>query len=203
MPLFDDLPLQLADADLTYLPHWQPAVIADQWLQTLLAETPWEQPLVRLHGRDYPVPRRTAWYGDPQASYGYSGLQHQPLPWTALLAGIRQRVAAQVGAPLNAVLLNLYRDGQDSMGWHSDDEAELGPEPLIASLSLGGVRRFDLRRKGRGRIEHSLNLEHGSLLVMRGRTQHHWQHQVAKTRRPCEPRINLTFRWIACTTTTS
>jgi len=197
MQLFDDLPLQLQDADLQYLPHWQPSSIADRWLQSLLSETPWEQPVVHLHGRDYPVPRRVAWYGDPQASYGYSGLQHQPLPWTPTLLAIRRQLEQHVAAPLNAVLLNLYRDGQDSMGWHSDDETELGPEPLIASLSLGGVRRFDLRRKGQGRIEHSLNLEHGSLLVMRGSTQHYWQHQVAKTRRPCEPRINLTFRWIA------
>jgi alkylated DNA repair dioxygenase AlkB len=152
---------------------------------------------VHLHGRDHPVPRRVAWYGDPQANYTYSGLQHEPLPWTPLLAAIRQQVEAQVAAPLNAVLLNLYRDGQDSMGWHSDDESVLGRNPLIASLSLGGERRFDLRRKGQGRIAHSLNLEHGSLLVMRGTTQHYWQHQVAKTRRPCAPRINLTFRWIA------
>ena len=115
----------------------------------------------------------------------------------ALLASIRQQVEVQAGAPLNAVLLNLYRDGQDSMGWHSDDEAVLGRNPLIVSVSLGGERRFDLRRKGLGRIAHSLQLEHGSLLVMRGATQHYWQHQVAKTRRPCAPRINLTFRWIA------
>ena len=196
MQLFDDMPLQLENGELQYLPHWQPAGIADHWLSILLADTPWEQSVVHLHGRDYPVPRRVAWYGDPQTSYGYSGQQHHPLPWTPLLASIRQQVEAQVGAPLNAVLLNLYRDGQDSMGWHSDDEAVLGRNPLIASVSLGGVRRFDLRRKGQGRIAHSLNLEHGSLLVMRGSTQHYWQHQVAKTRRPCAPRLNLTFRRI-------
>ena len=196
MDLFDDTALPLADADLQYIAAWQNAAVADQWLKTLLAETPWEQPSVRLHGREYPVPRRVAWYGDAQASYSYSGLLHQPLPWTPLLASIRRQLEAQLAAPLNAVLLNLYRDGQDSMGWHSDDEAALGRDPLIASLSLGGQRRFDLRRKGQGRIAHSLVLEHGSLLVMRGSTQHHWQHQVAKTRRPCEPRVNLTFRWI-------
>jgi len=196
MQLFDDLPLLLDDADLHYQAHWLAPATADQWLSGLLADTPWEQSVVHLHGRDYPVPRRVAWYGDARASYGYSGLQHQPLPWTPLLTSIRQQIETQVAAPLNAVLLNLYRDGQDSMGWHSDDEAELGNNPLIASLSLGGVRRFDLRRKGQGRIAHSLELEHGSLLVMRGSTQHYWQHQVAKTRRHCEPRVNLTFRWI-------
>jgi alkylated DNA repair dioxygenase AlkB len=100
------------------------------------------------------------------------------------------------GQPLNGVLLNYYRDGNDSMGWHSDDEPELGRNPLVASLNLGGPRRFDLRRKGSGRIEHSLQLDSGSLLVMAGATQHHWQHQVAKTRKPVAPRINLTFRLI-------
>ncbi|MNT49849.1 hypothetical protein D3C72_1867260 [compost metagenome] len=103
---------------------------------------------------------------------------------------------ASLGQPLNGVLLNYYRDGQDSMGWHSDDEPELGRNPTVASLNLGGSRRFDLRRKGGSRIEHSLELGHGALLVMSGPTQHHWQHQVAKTRTPCAPRLNLTFRWI-------
>lgn len=196
MDLFADLPLQLPDAQLDYRPHWLDSSCADQWLAQLLAETPWEQPQVFLHGRYYPVPRLVAWYGDAEASYRYSGLTHQPLPWTPLLAQIRAQVEQAAGQPLNGVLLNYYRDGQDSMGWHSDDEAELGANPLIASLNLGGTRRFDLRRKGHNRIEHSLNLQHGSLLVMRGPTQHHWQHQVAKTRTPCAPRLNLTFRLI-------
>ncbi|MCY1541266.1 2OG-Fe(II) oxygenase superfamily protein [compost metagenome] len=142
------------------------------------------------------MPRLVAWYGDPEAGYRYSGLTHQPLPWTPLLAQIRTRVEKAVGQRLNGVLLNYYRDGQDSMGWHSDDEVELGVNPLIASLSLGGTRRFDLRRKGQNRIEHSLLLNHGSLLVMGGPTQHYWQHQVAKTRSHCAPRLNLTFRLI-------
>ncbi|VXB86331.1 Alpha-ketoglutarate-dependent dioxygenase AlkB [Pseudomonas sp. 8AS] len=196
MELFDDLPLQLADADLDLRRHWLAPACADRWLQQLLAQTPWTQPQVCLHGRLYPVPRLVAWYGDAEASYRYSGLVHQPLPWTPLLAEIRARVEAVAGQALNGVLLNYYRDGQDSMGWHSDDEPELGAEPLVASLSLGGSRRFDLRRKGHSRIEHSLPLEHGTLLVMRGATQHHWQHQVAKTAQPVAPRLNLTFRLI-------
>lgn len=196
MDLFDDLPLHLPDAELDLRRHWLAPACADRWLQQLLAQTPWTQPQVFLHGRHYPVPRLVAWYGDAEASYRYSGLVHQPLPWTPLLAQIRARVEAAAGQPLNGVLLNYYRDGQDSMGWHSDDEPELGPEPLVASLNLGGSRRFDLRRKGHSRIEHSLQLEHGTLLVMRGATQHHWQHQVAKTAQPVAPRINLTFRLI-------
>lgn len=186
--------LPLADADLRLLPHWLAPETADRWLAELLTETPWAQPSVRLFGRYVAVPRLVAWYGDPGARYRYSGLSHEPLPWTPLLARIRAAVEAVVGQQLNGVLLNYYRDGGDSMGWHSDDEAELGRQPLIASLSLGGPRRFDLRRVGQSRIGHSLWLEHGSLLVMAGATQHHWQHRVAKTRKFCAPRLNLTFR---------
>lgn len=196
MHLFNDPPLLLADAELEFQPAWLDQATADLWLAQLLAATPWQQPLLQLYGRQVRVPRLLAWYGDAEASYRYSGLTHRPLPWTPLLAQIRAQVAAAVGQPLNGVLLNYYRDGQDSMGWHSDDEAELGANPLVASLSLGGSRRFDLRRKGHSRIEHSLLLNHGSLLVMRGSTQHYWQHQVAKTRSSCAPRLNLTFRMI-------
>lgn len=196
MDLFDDCPLQLPNAELDFLPHWLDAATADLWLTELSAQTPWQQPQVQLYGRHYPVPRLVAWYGDAEASYRYSGLTHQPLPWTPLLAEIRARLVEAVGQPLNGVLLNYYRDGNDSMGWHSDDEVELGANPLVASLNLGGTRRFDLRRKGQSRIEHSLVLNHGSLLVMSGPTQHYWQHQVAKTRSACAPRLNLTFRLI-------
>ncbi|BAU73480.1 alpha-ketoglutarate-dependent dioxygenase AlkB family protein [Metapseudomonas furukawaii] len=196
MDLFDDMPLQLPDAELRFEPRFLDATEASDWLARLLLETPWEQPCVQLHGRYHPVPRQVAWYGDPGARYRYSGLTHDPLPWTPLLAEIRARVVEAVGQPLNGVLLNHYRDGQDAMGWHSDDEPELGRNPLVASLNLGGTRRFDLRRKGSGRIEHSLELGHGALLVMSGPTQHYWQHQVARTRTPCAPRLNLTFRWI-------
>lgn len=194
--LFADPLPALADAELDYLPGWVDAAVADAWLAVLAGETPWQQPELFIHGRCHRVPRLTAWYGEPEARYRYSGQVHEPLPWTPLLDEIRQRVVTAVGQPLNAVLLNYYRDGQDSMGWHSDAEAELGRNPLIASLNLGGARRFDLRRIGGSRIEHSLELQHGSLLVMRGPTQHHWQHQVAKTRRSCAPRLNLTFRLI-------
>ena len=196
MELFNDAPLQLPNAELELHAQWLAPATADQWLAELSAHTLWQQPQVHIYGRQLPVPRLVAWYGDAEARYRYSGLTHQPLSWTPLLAQIRAQVEQAVGQPLNGVLLNYYRDGQDSMGWHSDDEAELGANPLIASLNLGGTRRFDLRRKGSNRIEHSLPLQHGSLLVMRGPTQHHWQHQVAKTRSPCAPRLNLTFRLI-------
>ena len=196
MNLFNDSQLQLPDAELEFHADWLDRATADLWLAQLHAETPWQQPQLQLYGRKVVLPRLVAWYGDAEASYRYSGLTHRPLPWTPLLAQIRARLVAAVGQPLNGLLLNYYRDGQDSMGWHSDDEAELGRNPLVASLNLGGSRRFDLRRKGHSRIEYSLLLNHGSLLVMRGPTQHYWQHQVAKTRSPCAPRLNLTFRLI-------
>lgn len=196
MSLFSDQPLHLPDAELGLRAAWLDPATAQQWFAQLVAETPWQQPQIQLYGRRHPLPRLVACYGDDEASYRYSGLIHRPLPWTPLLAEIRQRLCESLGQPLNGVLLNYYRDGQDSMGWHSDDEAELGRNPLVASLNLGGTRRFDLRRKGYSRIEHSLLLEAGSLLVMSGPTQHYWQHQVAKTRRPCAPRLNLTFRLI-------
>jgi alkylated DNA repair dioxygenase AlkB len=194
--LFNDSAPDTANAELIYWADWLDQALADRWLRQLLEQITWQQPSVLLFGRRHPVPRLLAWHGDAQAVYRYSGILHKPLPWTALLTEIRERVTSSLGQSFNAVLLNLYRDGQDSMGWHSDDEPELGPEPLLASLSLGGTRRFDLRRKGHTRIEQSLALTHGSLLVMGGQTQHHWQHQVAKTRRCCDVRLNLTFRTI-------
>lgn len=187
----------LADAELHFYPQWLPLETADAWLRQLEAETPWSQPQVRVFNRWTPVPRQVAWYADPGVVYGYAGLNHAALPWTPLLQLIRAQVEAASGQAFNGVLLNRYRDGQDSMGWHSDDEASLGRNPVIASLNLGAARRFDFRRKGTSRIGHSLELGHGSLLVMAGATQHHWQHQIAKTRKASGLRLNLTFRWIA------
>lgn len=188
--------IELADAELLYLRHWCSAELADRWLRELIDTLPWTQPRIRLFGRAVSVPRQVAWFGDPEAHYRYSGLDNRPLPWTPLLASIRQRLEAELGRRFNGVLVNHYRDGQDAMGWHSDDEPELGADPLVASLSLGAMRRFDLRRKGQTRMAHSLALEHGSLLVMGGLTQHHWQHRIARTSRVHEPRVNLTFRQI-------
>ena len=188
--------IDMPDADLHYVPQWVEPGVADGWLSELSQRTPWSQPQIKIYGRSVSVPRLVAWYGEPEARYRYSGLLHEPLPWTPLLAEIRQRVEQHVGQTLNGVLLNLYRDGQDAMGWHSDDEPELGDQPLVASLNLGAARRFDFRRKGNSRIEHSVVLEHGSLLVMSGPTQHYWQHQIARSRKVSEPRLNLTFRQI-------
>jgi alkylated DNA repair dioxygenase AlkB len=163
---------------------------------TLSAELAWAPHRVRLFGREHPTPRLCAWYGDADARYAYSGQALVPLPWPPALARLRARVQAALGRPFNSVLCNLYRDGADSMGWHSDDEASLGPQPVIASLSLGATRRFAMRHRDRRYPSLTLLLEHGDLLVMAGDTQQRWQHAVPRTRRPVAPRINLTFRTV-------
>jgi len=179
-------------------------ILHERWLQPdearaafadLRGETPWKSESIRIAGRVVPVPRLTAWYGDPGATYTYSGLRNEPLPWTPLLDALRVRAGETAAAAFNSVLLNRYRDGRDSMGWHSDDERELGDDPVIASLSLGAPRRFVLRHaKKRGRSL-TLVLGDGSLLVMGGTTQRFYRHAVPKEDEAGE-RINLTFRWI-------
>jgi alkylated DNA repair dioxygenase AlkB len=190
-------PLALPAADLRFDPAFLDATVADALLAQLTATVAWEQRSIRLFGQQVPQPRLTAWYGDPEAHYTYSGLHWEPRPWTSALLDLRARVEAAAGARFNSVLLNLYRDGRDSMGWHADDEPELGPAPVIASVSLGAVRRFRLRpRPGVAHAPLALDLPAGSLLLMQGPTQAHWQHALPKTARPAGPRLNLTFRWV-------
>jgi alkylated DNA repair dioxygenase AlkB len=190
-------PLPLPQADLLFDPKFLPVAEAHALLAQLTAEVAWEQRAIRLFGQEVPQPRLTAWYGDPAARYTYSGLAWEPTPWTPALLHLRQRLEAATGARYNSVLLNYYRNGRDSMGWHSDDEPELGPAPAIASLSLGATRRFRLRpRAGVVHAPFGLDLPSGSLLLMRGPTQQHWQHALPKTARPVAPRLNLTFRWV-------
>lgn len=161
----------------------------------LQRETPWRQPVITLYGRSIASPRLSAWHGDPGAVYSYSGLRLEPEPWTPALRIVRERVEALAGTRFNSVLLNWYRDGQDSMGWHSDDEPELGANPVIASASFGAARRFLMQHK-KQRLRREWLLADGDVLVLGGATQHHWRHHVPKTRQPVGPRINLTFRWI-------
>jgi len=160
----------------------------------------WRQHLIRIRGREVASPRLSAWYGDPDAHYSYSGLSLEPRPWLPVILELKTRVEAVCSVPFNSVLLNLYRDGADSMGWHSDDEPELGERPVIASLSLGATRRFRLRHRRRKELEPvAIDLEDGSLLIMGGDTQRFWKHQVPKSKRVTEPRLNLTFRNICGT----
>lgn len=151
----------------------------------------WRQDNIRLFGKVHPIPRLQAWYGD--ASYRYSNLELEAQTWYPKLAELKALCEQYAQHRFNTVLANLYRDGQDSNGWHSDNEPELGTNPLIASLSFGGERRFLLKHKSTGeKLE--FNLASGSLLIMAGETQHYWQHTIPKTKRPVAPRINLTFR---------
>jgi alkylated DNA repair dioxygenase AlkB len=170
---------------------------ATQLFDQLRRDVQWQQEEIVIFGQRRQVPRLVAWHGDAGASYVYSGTDHQPEPWTPVLERIRDRVQALTGAPFNAVLLNLYRDGRDGMGWHADDEPELGRDPVIASLSLGATRRFCLRHRRCKELKLDLPLPHGSLLCMSGATQHHWVHALPKTRLPVAERINLTFRLVA------
>ena len=188
--------VDLPDAEVTLDEAFLAEAAADELLAKLLGSIDWQQKSIKLFGKTIPQPRLVAWYGDPGASYTYSGLTWEPLDWTGTLRSLKVQVEAAAGTAFNSVLLNLYRDGQDSMGWHSDDESELGRNPVIASVSLGATRRFALQHKQRKGLKQKLDLSHGSLLVMAGETQHHWRHQVAKTTRVKSPRVNLTFRAI-------
>jgi alkylated DNA repair dioxygenase AlkB len=172
------------------------AADAAELFAALHGQVDWQQHHVKLFGRAVPAPRLSAWHAEPGCSYRYSGSTHEPRPFTAALLAIRARIEATCAARFNSVLLNLYRDGRDSMSWHSDDEPELGTAPLIASHSLGGTRRLLLRSRRTPRERAAFDLEDGSLLVMEPPLQAHWQHAVPKTRRPCAARINLTWRLV-------
>ncbi|WP_299487687.1 alpha-ketoglutarate-dependent dioxygenase AlkB [Acaryochloris sp. IP29b_bin.137] len=189
--------LQMPDAEVLFYPCFFNDTNCEQMFAALEAEIAWRQDSATLFGRHHLLPRLTAWYGDPGKTYRYSGIRMEPLLWTPTLLQIKAAIETIAQVEFNSVLLNLYRHGQDSMGWHSDDEPELGLNPVIGSVSFGGCRRFLLRYKGDKSIPKvELNLTNGSLLLMQGPTQHFWQHHVPKTKRPVDPRINLTFRII-------
>ena len=164
-------------------------------LQQLLKEVAWHQEHYVIYGKSVAAPRLVAWYGDPQARYTYSGLSHEPLPWLPVLVMLKEQVEAASGQTFNSVLCNLYRHGQDSMGWHADKEPELGRNPYIASVSLGETRLFKFRHlKTKQTVD--VVLKSGSLLLMGGELQHHWRHSLPKSAKATQPRINLTFRKI-------
>ncbi len=168
---------------------------ADQLFATFETALVWQEETIFIFGKRVKVPRLMCWYGDPDACYQYSGVNHQPKPWNEALQSVREKVERQCGCAFNSVLANLYRDGKDSMGCHADDEKELGHNPLIASLSLGDERLFKLHHK-KSQETVDIMLGHGDLLVMAGTLQHHWVHSLPKTRKFKAPRINLTFRKI-------
>jgi len=186
-------PIPLEDGDLAWMPQLPLPWTNAEVMGRLLRETDWREDTVVVYGKRHLQPRLSAWYGD--AAYAYSGLRLQPAPFTPLLDTLRKTVEAVTGHTFNSVLLNLYRNERDSMGMHSDDEPELGPQPAIASLSLGAARTFILKHKYNKKTVR-LKLTDGGLLLMRGETQKYWLHGINKMTRPLQARVNLTFRKI-------
>lgn len=183
-------------AGFSFYPDFLSAAEAQHYFETLHEQVQWQRDSVSLFGKSHPIPRLHQWYADPGVRYRWSGLDMEPLIWLAPLSELRERLAAICDTPFNSVLVNLYRDGNDSMGWHADNEPELGPQPVVASLNLGVSRDFQLRRTGTTRVDRSCALPGGSLLLMAGTSQHDWQHAVPKRKRVTGARINLTFRWV-------
>ncbi|CAB3798907.1 alpha-ketoglutarate-dependent dioxygenase AlkB family protein [Paraburkholderia fynbosensis] len=189
--LFDDPPTP----DVDWYPDWLTPATAAQALMQLIDEVQWRQDTMGTPAGRVALPRLTAWQGEPDAVYVYSGIRNVPQPWTPAVAQLKEAAEAVCGTRFNSVLLNRYRSGADSMGWHADREPELGPRPVIASVSLGVARTFDLRHNKTGVVQ-SFSLNGGSLLVMKGTTQAQWRHRVPKEPRVAGERINLTFRWV-------
>jgi alkylated DNA repair dioxygenase AlkB len=170
---------------------------SDRMFQELRRSIKWRQDKMKLYGKEFDLPRLTAWYGDDGKSYKFSGIPMNPDPWTSTLILIKKSIEEVEEVKFNSVLLNLYRTGKDGISWHSDDESELGKNPIIASVSFGESRRFQLKHKlNKSLAKLETNLTHGSLLIMKGSTQHFWQHQIPKTAKLLKERINLTFRII-------
>lgn len=187
--------LKLADADIEYQPQFIDVDPAWELFESLIHEIDWRQERIKIFAKVHNVPRLSCWMADAGLDYRYSNITMHPVAWSRSLAKIRDRLQLCTQNPFNSVLINYYRDGQDSNGWHSDDEPELGIDPVIASISLGAARDFQLRHKLNKQLRQSLSLEHGSLLLMKGSTQRYWQHQIPK-RAKVGARINLTFRCI-------
>ena len=182
---------------MNYLPNTFTRQESAGLMQKLRATIQWKQETIQMYGKLLNTPRLTAWYGENSKTYAFSGKKYDPHPWTPELLFIRQRVEQAAGMAFNSVLLNDYRNGNDSVSWHADDEPELGLNPVIASLSFWQARRFDVRHKQDHKLKYSVELENGSLLIMKGDLQHNWEHQVPKSAKAINERINLTFRVIS------
>lgn len=187
----------MSDGEVVIYHNFFNKLESDQFFQELLSEIKWRQDKIKLYGKEINLPRLTAWYGDYGKSYTYSGIPMHPDAWIPTLRSIKIRIEDVVEVNFNSVLLNFYRSEKDSVSWHSDDEPELGKNPIIASVSFGEARRFQFRHKLNKNLEKtSITLTHGSLLIMKGSTQHFWQHQIPKASKSLSERINLTFRII-------
>ena len=195
-PASEPVALELPDTEIIYYPQFFDKTQADAIFAELLSKTHWQQDDITIFGKTHPQPRLTALYGNKGKFYSYSNIKMQPHSWNPLLQKIKLSVESVSDTKFNAVLLNYYRDGKDSNGWHADNEKELGTNPVIASVSFGAERIFQLKHNSDKNQKKSIVLEHGSLLLMKGTTQHFWKHQIPKTSKPVGSRINLTFRLI-------
>jgi alkylated DNA repair dioxygenase AlkB len=179
---------------LEYFPGLIGREQSDFYLQKFITEAPWKQTVQKIYDKEMVTPRLTAWYGDLGTNYSHPGRISDPIPWTPELMGIKQIVEPLAGVRFNSVLLNYYRDGNDSVAWHSDKESILGRHPVIASVTFGQVRSFDIRCKKDHAEKYAVRLEHGSFLLMKGGLQEQWEHRIAKSVKPMKARVNLTFR---------
>jgi alkylated DNA repair dioxygenase AlkB len=186
------LPADLLDYHPGIFNADESAVLLEKFISTV----PWKQEDIQMYGKVLKTPRLTAWYGDNDKDYTFSGTKYSPIPWTEELLKIKNRIEPIAGIHFNSVLLNYYRNANDSVAWHSDDEYELGVNPIIASVSFGQVRRFDIRHKQEHNRKYSIYLENGSLLLMKGNLQHLWEHRIPKSTQIMKERVNLTFRVI-------
>jgi alkylated DNA repair dioxygenase AlkB len=186
------LPTELLD----YRPNIFTAEESEYLMRKFIAEMPWQQRVMKMYDKMVLTPRLTVWVGDPGTDYSFSGEKHDPLPWTDDLLMMRNRIEPLDGTKFNSVLLNYYRDGNDSVAWHSDNENALGKHPVVASVTLGQVRSFDIRNKKDHTEKYSVKLESGSYLLMKGGLQEEWEHRIAKSTKVMKERVNLTFRII-------
>jgi alkylated DNA repair dioxygenase AlkB len=189
--------IQLKNGEIWILNDFLSKQRADKFLNVFLESINWKQEEIKLYGKVFPVPRKTAWYGYEGFNYSYSGINCNPETWTSELFEVKSEIEGLLeNVDFNSVLLNLYRDGKDSVSWHADNEKELGINPTIASVSLGAIRRFDIKHKEDTEKSMKIELLPGSLIIMRGEFQHYWLHQIPKQLKVTTPRVNLTFRTI-------
>ena len=192
--IHNNITTELKDGEILYDRNFLSSVEASRYFKILRNETAWQQDQIKVFGKVYDQPRLTALYANNNFPYSYSNVTMYPSPFSATLLEIKEKVEQQLKKEFTTCLLNLYRHGQDSNGWHADNEKELGKNPIIASVSLGAERMFHMKHRTDNSQKIKINLIHGSLLVMSGSTQHYWLHQIPKTKKHVEERINLTFR---------
>ena len=196
--LFHEEPilLNLPNAEFIYYPNFFTKEKADLFFETLLKDTPWQHDEIFIFGKKIAQPRLTSLYGNEGKPYGYSNIVMHPHPFNSTLTFIKDEIENKVNEKFTTVLLNLYRNEKDSNGWHADNEKELGRDPIIASLSLGEERVFQIKHNSNKEAKRTITLQHGSLLLMKNGAQVHYKHQIPKASKPKNSRINLTFRKI-------